>query len=38
MIALDAEIDFSCLVWEDGSESDCVEVAYPEGEIEVVLD
>ena len=38
MIALDAEIDFSCLVWEDGSEADCVEVAYPEGEIEVALD
>lgn len=37
MIALDAEIDFSCLVWEDGSEADCVEVAYPEGAIEVVL-
>ena len=38
MIALDAEIDFSCLVWEDGTASDCVEVAYPEGEIEIVLD
>ncbi len=38
MIALDAAIDFSCLVWEDGTESDGVEVPYAEGEIEVTLD
>jgi ureidoglycolate lyase len=24
MIALDSEIDFACLVWEDGSAEDCV--------------
>jgi ureidoglycolate lyase len=38
MIALDAEIDFSCLVWEDGTESDCVEVPYEMGELEIVID
>ncbi len=27
MIALDAEVDFACLVWEDGSDEDCVEVS-----------
>ena len=38
MIALDAEIDFSCLVWEDGSESDCVEVPYADTAIQVTID
>lgn len=32
MIALDAEADFACLVWEDGSAGDCVEVRYAEAE------
>jgi ureidoglycolate lyase len=32
MIALEDEIDFTCLVWEDGSDGDCVEVAFPEGD------
>lgn len=38
MIALDAAIDFSCLVWEDGTEADCVEVPCAEGDLEVVID
>ncbi len=29
MIALESAIDFSCLVWEDGSEDDCSLVTYP---------
>lgn len=38
MIALDAEADFTCLVWEDGSAGDCDVVTYDEGERpEVVL-
>lgn len=38
MIALDAEADFTCLVWEDGSADDCTVVSYDEGERpEVVL-
>ena len=38
MIALDAETDFACLVWEDGSAGDCVVVDYEEGSrAEVVL-
>ncbi|WP_434045267.1 MULTISPECIES: ureidoglycolate lyase [Sorangium] len=32
MIALDAEIDFVCLVWEDGSPGDCAVVEYDEAE------
>jgi ureidoglycolate lyase len=28
MIALDAQADFACLVWEDGSDTDCIEVSY----------
>lgn len=28
MIALDHEIDFTCLVWEDGSADDCSVVTY----------
>lgn len=28
MIALDAETDFLCLVWEDGTSGDCVVVSY----------
>jgi ureidoglycolate lyase len=32
MIALDGEIDFTCLVWEDGGEGDCAVVDYPAGE------
>lgn len=38
MIALDAPIDFSCLVWEAGTEGDCVEFPYAEGELSVVID
>lgn len=30
MIALDAETDFVCLVWEDGTSNDCVVVSYGE--------
>ncbi|MFO0760274.1 MAG: ureidoglycolate lyase [Byssovorax sp.] len=38
MIALDDEIDFSCLVWEDGSTEDCTVVPLPAGqEIPVIL-
>jgi ureidoglycolate lyase len=37
MIALDAEIDFACVVWEDGGEDDCVELSYPPGERAVVV-
>ncbi len=36
MIALDAEIDFACFAWEDGSEGDCTVVTFPEGEGPVV--
>jgi ureidoglycolate lyase len=32
MIALDEPTDFACLVWEDGSEGDCVVFPFPEGE------
>ncbi|AUX19983.1 ureidoglycolate hydrolase [Sorangium cellulosum] len=32
MIALDAETDFVCLAWEDGSAGDCVVVEYEERE------
>ncbi|XXY18608.1 ureidoglycolate lyase [Sorangium sp. So ce216] len=32
MIALDAETDFVCLVWEDGSPGDCAVVELEEGE------
>jgi ureidoglycolate lyase len=38
MIALDSEVDFTCLVWEDGSPGDCTVVHYREGErVEVVV-
>jgi ureidoglycolate lyase len=38
MIALDAEADFTCLVWEDGSADDCAVVSYEDSERpEVVL-
>ncbi len=36
MIALDAAIDFACLVWEDGTERDCVVVEYAERDRVVV--
>jgi ureidoglycolate lyase len=32
MIALDSTIDFTCLVWEDGSKEDCTVVRLDEGE------
>jgi ureidoglycolate lyase len=32
MIALDSETDFTCLVWEDGSEGDCTIVTLDESE------
>lgn len=35
MIALDAPIDFTCLVWEDGSESDCTVAPLPRGALSV---
>jgi len=35
MIALDAPIDFTCLVWEDGSEGDCEVVPLPRGALSV---
>jgi len=38
MIALDATIDFSCLVWEDGTAADCVEAALAQGAVEIALD
>lgn len=38
MIALDEETDFTCLVWEDDSEMDCVEVAYLDGEQRVIAE
>lgn len=37
MIALDAEVDFACLVHEDGSGDDCAEVAFAEAERPVVV-
>ena len=38
MIALDSEVDFTCLVWEDGSPGDCTVVHYREDErVEVVV-
>jgi len=37
MIALDTEIDFTCLVFEDGSDDDCTAVTYAEGE-QVTID
>lgn len=37
MIALDTAIDFTCLVWEDGSAGDCVEAPFSEGERPEVL-
>jgi ureidoglycolate lyase len=37
MIALDAPLDFSCLVWEDGTAGDCVEAPFAAGELDVVL-
>jgi ureidoglycolate lyase len=36
MIALDAEIDFACLVWEDGSEEDCAEVRLSDADRPVI--
>lgn len=36
MIALDAEIDFACFVWEDGSETDCTVATFAEDERPVV--
>jgi ureidoglycolate lyase len=38
MIALDGEIDFTCLIWEDGSEDDCTVVHYGEGERPIVTE
>ncbi|WP_437976255.1 ureidoglycolate lyase [Sorangium sp. So ce295] len=39
MIALDAEADFVCLSWEDGSPGDCAVVEYAESErIAVAID
>lgn len=39
MIALDAETDFFCLVWEDGSADDCTLVHYPaDARVTVALD
>jgi ureidoglycolate lyase len=37
MIALDAETDFACFAWEDGSAGDCTVVTFAEGERVVVL-
>lgn len=37
MIALDAPIDFACLVWEDGSAGDCVVAPLPAGALTVEL-
>ncbi len=36
MIALDAEIDFACFAWEDGSDGDCTVVRLADGEQPVV--
>ena len=35
MIALDAPIDFTCLVWEDGTDGDCVVSPLPQGALTV---
>lgn len=35
MIALDDAIDFTCLVWEDGTASDCVVAPLAEGGLSV---
>ena len=35
MIALDAPIDFTCLVWEDGTDGDCVVAPLPPGALTV---
>jgi len=37
MIALDHEIDFACLAWEDGTPGDCEVVSYAEGERPAVM-
>ncbi|NUQ75136.1 MAG: ureidoglycolate lyase [Polyangiaceae bacterium] len=37
MIALDTQVDFACLVWEDGSEGDCTEVKIPVEENVVIV-
>lgn len=38
MVALDAEIDFACLVWEDGSGDDCVVAPWEERDpVEIAL-
>lgn len=37
MIALDAPIDFICLVWEDGTPADCAVAPLPEGALAVTL-
>lgn len=37
MIALDAPIDFTCLVWEDGSDGDCVVAPLTSGELTVAI-
>jgi ureidoglycolate lyase len=37
MIALDASIDFACLVWEDGTPGDCVVAPLPDGAVIVEL-
>lgn len=37
MIALDAPVDFTCLVWEDGSEADCHVAPLPQGALAVAL-
>jgi len=36
MIALDSQVDFACLVWEDGSEDDCAEVRFADAEQVVI--
>jgi ureidoglycolate lyase len=39
MIALDGEVDFACLVWEDGSDDDCAVVTFaPEERAQVLLE
>lgn len=37
MIALEAETEFVCLVWEDGTSKDCVVVSYEGDEQPLVL-
>jgi ureidoglycolate lyase len=37
MIALDAEIDFACFVYQDGSADDCVEIVYEPSEQRFII-